>query len=90
MKWNIFKRNQKEETLKDPTPEEALKRAELAVDELNAAIAAFPPELRHIRAYVRSGDARTRRRSKVMLGYWETVGGPRFVVTYGDDPVTYS
>ncbi len=75
---NLFKK----EKLPDVTP---MRRAELAVDELNAAIDALPREEKHIRPWVRSGDARTRRRSKVMLGYWDTVGGLRFVVTYGED-----
>lgn len=78
--WNPFKKNQVEETPLDP-----LERAKLACDELNAAIAALPPELKHIRAWVRQGDARYRRRSKVMLGYWSPHPDLQMVIIHGDD-----
>lgn len=77
---NIFN---KPAPLPVPTP---MERAKAAVDALNAAIADFPPEKKHIRPYVESGSARFHRRrcAKVMLGHWSPkyVNDGAFVVTY--------
>ena len=77
---------------KKPEPEVILtpmERACKAVDELNAAVADFGPDERHIRPYVASGDARfhRRRRHRVMLGHWAPnyVSNGQFIVVYGDD-----
>lgn len=68
-----------------PEPIDPLQRAKDACDALNEAIAGLPPELKHIRPWVRNGDARYRRRSKVMLGYWSPHPDLQMVIIHGDD-----
>lgn len=79
--FNPFRKRPKVEEI---TP---MERAQRAVDELNAAVAALRKATTEgpvLRPWVRSGDPRYRIRAKVMLGYWE----PReqcFVTVYGND-----
>jgi len=71
---------------KKPPPPTALERVQTATDELNAAMVELrkDEDYRNIRPWVRSGDARTKLKAKVMLGYWDT-GSQQFVVIYGSD-----
>lgn len=82
--YNPFKKKPKIEKIVEITP---MERAQRAVDELNAAVAALREATTEgpiLRPWVRSGDARYRIRAKVMLGYW-CPHKSGFVTVYGDD-----
>jgi hypothetical protein len=79
--FNFFRRKPEPETIVPP-----LMWVEHCIDQLNEAMRELrkEDEFRHLRPWVRPGDARTRQAAKVMLGYWDTEGG-RFVTVYGED-----
>jgi hypothetical protein len=63
-----------------------IERVTAAIDELNLAMKELrkEDEYRHLRPWVRPGDARTRSPARVMLGYWDS-DTARFVTVYGED-----
>jgi hypothetical protein len=78
MSWRSFFVRQKPP---EPAYVDPVARLCLAVDEVNAAVAALPPERRRLRPWTLPADRTTGSTVKVVVGYWH--GGEQcFRVVY--------